>query len=77
MVCYSISEFESSNVPWGHSTLFCTTHSKGASDMSLKLLNDMNGMLCACGKTHSFSAKVIAGEGVLAQLPDRKTCKEL
>ena len=38
--------------------------------MSLKLLNDMNGKLCPCGKTHSFSAKVIAGSGVLAQLPE-------
>ncbi len=37
--------------------------------MSLKLLNDMNGKPCACGKTHGFSAKVVTGEGVLEQLP--------
>ena len=37
--------------------------------MSLDLLNAMNGKLCSCGKTHSFSAKVIAGNGVLKQLP--------
>ena len=38
--------------------------------MSLDMLNEMNGKLCDCGKTHSFSAKVITGSGVLKQLPD-------
>lgn len=37
--------------------------------MSLKILNDMNGRVCSCGKTHSFSARVITGDGVLAKLP--------
>ncbi len=38
--------------------------------MSLDMLNHMNGKLCACGKTHSFSARVIAGDGVLKELPE-------
>ena len=38
--------------------------------MSLQMLNEMNGKPCACGKTHLFSARVIAGDGVLEQLPD-------
>ena len=37
--------------------------------MSLNMLNKMNGKLCGCGKIHSFSARVIAGEGVLKRLP--------
>ncbi len=37
--------------------------------MSLDMLNEMNGKPCTCGKTHGFSAKVIAGSGVLQQLP--------
>ena len=37
--------------------------------MSLNKLNDMNGKVCSCGKTHSFSARVITGDGVLGQLP--------
>ncbi len=37
--------------------------------MSLDMLNEMNGKLCTCGKTHGFSARVIAGSGVLEQLP--------
>ena len=37
--------------------------------MSLEMLNEMNGKPCACGKTHSFCAKVITGDGVLRQLP--------
>ena len=37
--------------------------------MSLDMLNKMNGKLCGCGKIHSFSARVIAGEGVLKRLP--------
>ena len=38
--------------------------------MGLAQLNAMNGTLCACGKTHRFSARVITGSGVLAQLPE-------
>ena len=38
--------------------------------MSLDMLNEMNGKLCACGKVHGFSAKVIAGKNALSQLPD-------
>ncbi len=37
--------------------------------MSLEMLNEMNGKLCDCGKTHSFCTKVITGDGVLGQLP--------
>ena len=37
--------------------------------MSLDMLNEMNGKLCACGKIHSFSARVITGSGALEQLP--------
>ena len=37
--------------------------------MSLDMLNEMNGRLCACGKIHSFSARVITGDGVLEKLP--------
>ena len=37
--------------------------------MSLEMLNEMNGRLCDCGKTHSFCAKVITGDGVLEKLP--------
>lgn len=36
--------------------------------MSLQMLNKMNGKPCACGKTHRFFARVIAGDGVLEQL---------
>ena len=38
--------------------------------MSLDQLHFMNGRVCSCGKTHSFSAQVITGAGVLAQLPE-------
>ncbi len=38
--------------------------------MSLDMLNEMNGKLCTCGKTHRFSARVIGGSGVLEQLPN-------
>jgi len=37
--------------------------------MSLQMLHEMNGRVCSCGKTHSFSARVIAGDGALSQLP--------
>lgn len=39
--------------------------------MSLEMLHGMNGKPCACGKVHSFFARVIAGDGVLKQLPAR------
>ena len=38
--------------------------------MSLQQLNAMNSKPCACGKTHSFSARVITGTGVIFQLPE-------
>ena len=37
--------------------------------MSLQKLNDMNGRVCSCGKTHRFSARIVAGDGALGQLP--------
>ena len=37
--------------------------------MSLEMLHAMNGKTCCCGKTHSFSAKVITGDGVVNRLP--------
>ena len=37
--------------------------------MSLDMLDEMNGKLCTCGKSHSFSARVVTGDGVLQQLP--------
>lgn len=37
--------------------------------MSIEKMNAMNGAVCACGKTHSFSADVIVGKGVVKQLP--------
>lgn len=37
--------------------------------MSIELMHAMNGQLCTCGKVHRFSARVIAGTGVLSQLP--------
>ena len=38
--------------------------------MSMQKLYEMNGTPCACGKDHSFSAKVISGSGVINQLPE-------
>lgn len=37
--------------------------------MSIEKMNAMNGAPCACGKTHSFSADVVVGKGVVTQLP--------
>ena len=37
--------------------------------MSLQMLYDMNRKLCSCGKTHSFSARIVTGHGVLSELP--------
>ena len=37
--------------------------------MSIEKMNAMNGVVCTCGKTHSFSADVIVGKGVVTQLP--------
>jgi len=37
--------------------------------MPMQAMNAMNGKKCPCGKTHSFSSRVISGKGVLAQLP--------
>ena len=38
--------------------------------MSIQMLHAMNGAPCVCGKTHSFSAKVVTGAGVVHQLPE-------
>lgn len=38
--------------------------------MSMEKLHAMNGAPCACGRTHSFSVRVIVGNGVVSQLPD-------
>ena len=38
--------------------------------MSMDLLHAMNGASCPCGRPHGFSAKVISGAGVVAQLPE-------
>ena len=35
----------------------------------MEMLHAMNGATCACGKVHSFSAKVVTGSGVIHQLP--------
>ena len=37
--------------------------------MSIEKMNAMNGAICPCGKTHAFSADVVVGKGVIAQLP--------
>lgn len=37
--------------------------------MSIEKMNAMNGVSCRCGKTHSFSADVVVGKGVVKQLP--------
>lgn len=37
--------------------------------MSMKMLNNMNGAACDCGKSHVFAAKLITGKGVLSQIP--------
>ena len=38
--------------------------------MSIEKMHAMNGATCACGKVHSFSADVVVGKGVIAQLPN-------
>ena len=38
--------------------------------MPIHKMNAMNGKQCACGKTHSFSSRVISGKGVLSSLPE-------
>ena len=38
--------------------------------MSIEKMHAMNGAACACGKVHSFSADVVVGKGVIAQLPN-------
>ena len=37
--------------------------------MSMQMLHAMNGKRCACGKIHSFTGRIISGDGALAQLP--------
>ena len=38
--------------------------------MSIEKMNAMNAAVCQCGKTHSFSAKICIGNGVISQIPD-------
>ena len=38
--------------------------------MSIEKMNAINGTACSCGKTHRFSAEVVIGKGVIAQLPE-------
>lgn len=37
--------------------------------MSMEKMLKMNGAACACGRQHSFQSRVIAGSGVLTELP--------
>lgn len=37
--------------------------------MSLEMMNSLNGKICSCGKQHTFSSKVVVGQGVLSKLP--------
>ena len=37
--------------------------------MSIEMLHAMNGAVCPCGREHRFSARVVTGAGVVAQLP--------
>ncbi len=37
--------------------------------MSIEMMNRLNGVACTCGKVHRFSAEVLTGKGVIAQLP--------
>ena len=37
--------------------------------MSMHILNEMNGRLCSCGKTHSYDTQVYVGKGVLNKIP--------
>lgn len=36
----------------------------------MKMLHEMNGRVCSCGKVHSFGTRIISGKGALDQLPD-------
>ena len=36
----------------------------------MKQLAALNGKTCSCGKTHSFTGKILCGSGVLQKLPD-------
>lgn len=38
--------------------------------MSMEKLMAMNGAACACGKTHSFTAEVVVGRGVIRRIPE-------
>ncbi|MBQ2755319.1 MAG: sn-glycerol-1-phosphate dehydrogenase [Oscillospiraceae bacterium] len=37
--------------------------------MAINKMHAMNGVLCSCGKVHSFSADILTGKGVLNRLP--------
>lgn len=38
--------------------------------MSMEKLNALNGVMCHCGKKHSFSAQICVGNGVISQIPN-------
>ena len=37
--------------------------------MILKKLSEMNGAPCSCGKVHEFKSEIIAGSGVISEIP--------
>lgn len=37
--------------------------------MSIKILNEMNGRRCSCGKIHSYATDVYVGKGVVENIP--------
>ena len=37
--------------------------------MSMEKLNAMNGVLCSCGKTHTYDTQVYVGKGVVENIP--------
>ena len=37
--------------------------------MSMKILNEMNGRTCSCGKVHTYNTQVYVGKGILQNIP--------
>lgn len=37
--------------------------------MSMKILNEMNGRVCSCGKIHTYDTQVYVGKGVVENIP--------
>ncbi|MBQ8649094.1 MAG: sn-glycerol-1-phosphate dehydrogenase [Clostridia bacterium] len=37
--------------------------------MSLEMMESLNGKMCGCGKLHTFTSKVVVGQGVISKLP--------